>query len=127
VSWDLNLDALYVTTPGLFLLGAGAVFLSWPPTLFGWFSCGLVAILGTRFIDQSSVLDASIVVWPRPETRADFAVNAIAYNGVLVISTALSQLVWDLSRELAFAAVAAGFLPLWFLEHLSFLAFFGES
>ncbi|GAA0642640.1 hypothetical protein GCM10009019_00490 [Salarchaeum japonicum] len=49
--------------------------------------------------------------------------NAIAYNGVLIIGTVLGQIVWTASNSLLLAAGVGAVLPVWFLKHIQFLVF----
>jgi hypothetical protein len=83
----------------------------------------LVAVASGR----TSAIKLSLIKWPRPEARGDLAVNAIAYNGVLIIGTVLAQIVWTASNSLLLAAGVGAVLPIWFLKHIQFLVFLDDE
>ena len=112
-----------ITSPCLIVLAAATVVYSWPPAVLGWFVSGLLGLLVAIASGRTSAVKLSLIKWPRPESKGDLAVNAIAYNGVLIIGTVLGQIVWTASNSLPLAAVVGAVLPVWFLKHIQFLVF----
>lgn len=120
-------ELVIITSPCLISLAIGTVVFSWPPTILGWLSCGLFGLLIAIGSGRTSTIGFSLIEWPRPETKGDIAVNAIAYNGVLVLGTALGQVVWSISNSLLLAGGTGMILPLWFLKHIHLLVFLDET
>jgi len=112
-----------LTSPCLFVLAAATVVYSWPPAVLGWFVFGLLGLLVAVASGRTSAVKLSLIKWPQPESKSDLAVNAIAYNGVLIIGTVLGQIVWTASNSLLLAAGVGAVLPVWFLKHIQFLVF----
>ncbi|WP_227262398.1 hypothetical protein [Salarchaeum japonicum] len=112
-----------LTSPCLFVLAAATVVYSWPPAVLGWFVSGLLGLLVAVASGRTSAVKLSLIKWPQPESKSDLAVNAIAYNGVLIIGTVLGQIVWTASNSLLLAAGVGAVLPVWFLKHIQFLVF----
>lgn len=115
------------TSPTLGSLGVGTVVFSWPSTLLGWFSCGLLGLLIAVGLSRTPTAGYSLVDWPQPETKGDVAVNGIAYNGVLVLGVALAQVLWSVSNSILLAMIMGAILPIWFLKHIDLLAFLDET
>ena len=112
-----------ITSPCLIVLATTTVVYSWPPAVLGWFVSGLLGLLVAVASGRTSAIKPSLIKWPRPESRGDLAVNAIAYNGVLMIGTVLGQIMWTASNSLLLAAGIGAVLPVWFLKHIQFLVF----
>jgi len=112
-----------ITSPCLIVLATATVVYNWPPAVLGWFVSGLLGLLIAVVSGRTSAIRPSLIKWPRAESRGDLAVNAIAYNGVLIIGTVLGQIVWTVSNSLLLAAGVGAVLPVWFLKHIQFLVF----
>ncbi|MDT3437660.1 hypothetical protein [Haloarcula sp. 1CSR25-25] len=115
------------TSPYLVVLAIASVVYSWPLTVLGWCVSGLLGLLVAVASGRTSAIKLSLIKWPRPEARGDLAVNAIAYNGVLIIGTVLAQIVWTASNSLLLAAGVGAVLPIWFLKHIQFLVFLDDE
>lgn len=87
------LEVAVLTSPSLISLMGGVWFFSWPRTLFVWFTCGLVVLVLAVISGRTPAIAYSLLEWPRSETKADIATSMIAYNGVLVLSIVLGQIV----------------------------------
>jgi len=106
----------------LILIGSTISF-SLPLTMIGWFTCGVGGLVLTIGLSRANVLPSSILDWPQPQSGADIAVSAIAYNGVIVLGTVLAEFVWQVTSTILFAVPVGILLPLWFLKHIKFIAF----
>jgi hypothetical protein len=112
-----------LTSPCVIVLVTATVVYSWPPAVLGWFVSGLLGLIIAVASGRMSTVEFSLIEWPCPESRADVAVNGIAYNGVLIIGTVLGQTVWTASNSPLLAAGVGAVLPVWFLKHIQFLVF----
>ncbi|EMA27589.1 hypothetical protein [Haloarcula japonica] len=112
-----------ITSPCLIVLATATVVYNWPPAVLGWFVSGLLGLLIAVVSGRTSAIRPSLIKWLRAESRGDLAVNAIAYNGVLIIGTVLGQIVWTASNSLLLAAGVGAVLPVWFFKHIQFLVF----
>jgi hypothetical protein len=119
----VSVEICAITSPCLIVLATATIVYSWPPAVLGWFVSGLLGLLVAVASGRKSAVKPSLIKWPRPESRGDLAVNAIAYNGVLIIGTVLGQIVWTVSNSLLLAAGVGAVLPVWFLKHIQFLVF----
>ena len=118
-----SVELVVISSPSLVALTTATVVFTWPSTVLGWLFCGLLGLLVAVTSGRTSAIELSLIEWPRPETKGDVAVNAIAYNGVLIIGTVLGQIVWTVSNSFLLAAVVGAILPFWFLKHIRLLAF----
>jgi hypothetical protein len=123
----VSVEICAITSPCLIVLATATVVYSWRPAVLGWFVSGLLGLLVAVASGRTSAIKPSLIKWPRPESRGDLAVNAIAYNGVLIISTVLGQIVWTAANSLLLAAVVGAVLPVWFLKHIQFLVFLNSE
>ena len=115
------------TSPLTICLAVVVVLFPAPVTLLGWFACGLLGLCTTVGLSRTSEVGFSLIEWPRAETNGDLAVNAIAYNGVLILGTILGQVVWSVSTGLLLAVGTSTILPFWFLKHIHLLVFLAEE
>ena len=115
------------TSPLAICLTVVVVLFPAPVRLLGWFTCGLLGLCTTVGLSRASAVGYSPLEWPRPETNGDLAVNAIAYNGVLILGTILGQVVWSVSTSLLLAGGTSTILPFWFLKHIHLLVFLAEE
>ena len=122
-----SVELATISSPSLIFLTVGTVGFSWPSTVLWWLSCGLLGLLIAVGSDRTATIGYSLIDWPRPETKGDIAVSGIAYNSVLIIGTALAQVIWGVSNSLLLAASTGTFLPFWFLKHIHLLVFLGEE
>jgi hypothetical protein len=118
-----SVELVAITSPCLIVLATATVVYNWPSTVLGGFVSGLLGLLVAVASGRTSAVEFSLIKWPRPESKGDLAVNAIAYNGVLIIGTVLGQIVWTASNSLLLAAGVGAVLPVWFLKHIQFLVF----
>ncbi|MXR43074.1 hypothetical protein GRX01_17225 [Halobaculum sp. WSA2] len=116
-----------ITSPCLTILATATVVYGWPLTVLGWFVSGLFGLLVAVASDRTSVVEFSLIKWPQPESRGELAVNAIAYNGVLILGTVLGQIAWTVSTSLLLAAGVGAVLPVWFLKHIQFIVFLDDE
>ncbi len=123
LSRSTSVELVAITSPSLVALATATVVFTWPPTVLGWLLCGLLGLLVAVTSGRTSAIEFSLIEWPRPETKGDIAVNAIAYNGVMIPGTALAQFVWEISNNPLLAAGVGAILPIWFLKHIQLLAF----
>lgn len=118
-----SVELVAITSPCLIVLATATVVYNWPSTVLGGFVSGLLGLLVAVASGRTSAVKLSLIKWPQPESKSDLAVNAIAYNGVLIIGTVLGQIVWTASNSLLLAAGVGAVLPVWFLKHIQFLVF----
>jgi hypothetical protein len=109
--------------PVLLLIIVSTILFSWPPTVLAWFSCGVGGLILVIWTGRAPTISVTVLDWPRPESGADIVINAIAYNGVLVLGTVIAEIVWQVSTTVLLAALVGVFLPFWFLKHIQFIAF----
>lgn len=109
--------------PVLLLIIVSTILFSWPPTVLAWFSCGVGGLILVIWTGRAPTISVTVLDWPRPESGADIVINAIAYNGVLVLGTVIAEIVWQVSTAVLLAALVGVFLPFWFLKHIQFIAF----
>ena len=121
LSRSTSVELVIITSPSIVALATATVVFTWPPTVLGWLLCGLLGLLVAITSGRTSAIGFSLVEWPRPETKGDVAVNAIAYNSVVILGTVLGQVVWTVSKSLILAAWIGAILPLWFLKHIQLL------
>jgi len=127
LSRSTPVELVAITSPSLVAIAIATAVFTWPPTILGWFICGSLGLLIAVTSGRTSAIKFSLIEWPRPETNGDVAVNAIAYNGVLIIGTALDQILWTASNSLLLTVGVGAILPLWFLKHIRLVAFLDEE
>ena len=115
------------TSPLAICLAVVVVLFPASVRLLGWFACGLLGLYTTVGLSRTSAVGFSPLEWPRPETNGDLAVNAIAYNGVLILGTVLGQIVWSVSTGPLLAVGTSTILPFWFLKHIHLLMFLADE
>lgn len=119
-------ELVAISGPSLVGFTLGVLVLSWPSAVLGWALCGLLGLFIAVGSGRTSVVEYSLIEWPRSTTTQDIAVNAIAYNGVLVLGTLLVQFVFAASDSITIAAFAATVLPFWFLKHIRLFVYLDE-
>ncbi|WP_262174571.1 hypothetical protein [Haloarcula laminariae] len=118
-----GVELIVTASPSVFLSLFITAVLGFPPSIIVWFSCG-IAGLGLAIVSgRTNRVPFAVLDWPRPDHGGDLLINAIGFNGVLLLGTIVAEVVWRITASALFSVLGAALLPTWFLKHIQFIVF----
>ena len=112
------IEVVLLSVPTLLIFAILIWLTTSPLSLLGWVFAGTVGLTTVVSVSRSSAVHFGFARWPHPDDSVNAATLLIAYNGVLLISTLLSEVVWRVVNSWTIVLVVAVLLPVWFLKHI---------